>query len=56
MLVSVGDEIYINDGRFSIIRPVLSMVRRRGQAPGVVFTNKTLTKRWLKDTPFNVFN
>ena len=26
LLVSVGDEIYINDDRFSIIRPVLSMV------------------------------
>ena len=26
LLVSVGDEVYINNDRFSIIRPVLSMV------------------------------
>ena len=31
MLISVGDDVYISDGRFALVRPVLSMVSETEQ-------------------------
>ena len=52
LLVSVGDEIYIHDDRFSIIRPVLSMVGVSPSLSGYIISScKIHTSDFESDSP-----
>ena len=57
LLVSVGDEIYINDDRFSIIRPVLSMVGLRPSLYLDISCRTIHTSDFERDSsPYPIYN